>query len=390
MANITQILQALANLPPSNNTPPLTPPFAPPQAPISVGPAFGASPDLMASDIAPQAPAPPPDLDLLRAYLAQAGAAPTPPPAPGKLGRIAGLLGGISAGLQGRAPEFIQQIQQPQRDYQRRLDAYNERRTELGLRGLDAAQRKQEREQERITRDAQIKSERDFELKARRMGFTDDMARDQFRQALRIQEIREQERIADERLKEQQAQQNKIELGRLASKYRAQGAKGDIPIELAQKDLDPNFKLSPAAEKWHSARVALEEARAERALRPAGAAAAGDTVEIVDESGNVLDRLPYSKVRFSGGEIVGYGDNVKLRSPRQQLVAPEGVKGLSPQGFPLAPGQPGAPKFRPQAKGQSKGTFDYTDAQVRGVAKKLKRDPDQVKADLRARGFTVE
>src|SRR5262249_5890266 len=159
--------QLLQLLPQAYSAPPLTPTFAggpppvnlppvfapTPAAPISTGPAYGAPPELMASDVAPTAPTAPQDLAFINAY---AGGAPTPPRAPSRLERIAGILGGVSAGLQGRAPEYLDYLRQPQREYQAQLERYQGRRAQ----GIQLEERRRERQQEMATREAQIKSER--------------------------------------------------------------------------------------------------------------------------------------------------------------------------------------------------------------------------------------
>src|SRR5262245_29389289 len=157
MPSFLETLLALngLNVPPvPNAAPSLLPaglpnvPLAPtPAPPINIGP-----PPAMPGG-APAAPAPPLDLSLINQYQALRGPAPTPPVVqqPGFLDKLSTALLGVSAGLQGRGGEFAQSVreerQRPQREYQRQLQAYNQQGTELGVQGLNAAERKQERQQ---------------------------------------------------------------------------------------------------------------------------------------------------------------------------------------------------------------------------------------------------
>src|SRR5215831_14015797 len=138
MPSVLETLLALngGNLPPLPNAAPSMPLLPAPQNPMPVGPAYGATPELMASDIAPRAPAEPLDMQLARAYQQFAPPPPTPPPAPTRLQQIAGVIGGIGAGLQGRGPEYTAFLQQPQQQYQAQLNANNQLRGELGMRGF--------------------------------------------------------------------------------------------------------------------------------------------------------------------------------------------------------------------------------------------------------------
>src|SRR5262252_5129276 len=164
------------------NLPPLPAPAAgmplmpAPAPPISVGPAFGASPELMASDVAPRAPAPPIDMNFVNRY---AGAPPTPPVVqqPGFLDKLSTALLGVSAGLQGYGPQYAQSVreerQRPQREYQAAQERYQGRKAQ----GLELATRAQERQQAQTQRVAEEQSRREFEMAAHKVNVNDETAK---------------------------------------------------------------------------------------------------------------------------------------------------------------------------------------------------------------------
>lgn len=272
MATIIDLLRALnqGDLPPL----PRPAPSAPiPYAPVPTFPPLSDETSAAFAALNPE-PMPPaimqpssPDRELIALL---AGQAPTPPTPLSRGQRIANALIGFGAGVQGRGPQFLAQLQEPQREYQRQLERYQGRRTQA----LEFAQTHAEREQDRAQRAAQAQYQREYNIWLKKMDIRRDEADTRTKQAFDLLKIRETERIADEKLVAQQAQQNKIKLAELTSKYRQAGAK-QYAGELAQKDIDPAYKLSPGAEKWESARVALEQARANRIAGMGGGGTGG-------------------------------------------------------------------------------------------------------------------
>src|SRR5215475_13850895 len=132
MPSLQELLAALnaPNLPtlpaPANPLP--LGPLAPPNVPQFGGPSRVTEP-----------PTAPFNASLIPQYQQFAGPPPTPPPAPSRLQQIGGILGGISAGLQGRGPEYTSYLQEPQRRYKAQVENYNNRRASLGLAGFEAA-----------------------------------------------------------------------------------------------------------------------------------------------------------------------------------------------------------------------------------------------------------
>lgn len=231
MANIQDIVGALAVLNSFNNNasaPPLTP-FdngnggqQPPMAPVGQPP-ISVMPPAAPPEAPPTAPTPALDPSIIQRYLAFAPPAPTPPPQPSGLQRFANALAGFGAGVQGNGAQFLAQLQQPQREYQQQLAQNNAARTELGIRGLEAAQREQSQTQAETQAQANRQQQQDFEVAMRKAGVTDQQAMEQMRQAFQLNFQREQERIADEKLKEQQQLKLDEDLGKQIKFYRSNG-----------------------------------------------------------------------------------------------------------------------------------------------------------------------
>lgn len=201
MATILDLLMALNR----DELPPIPAPASPvPMAPAPTGnvPEFGGPSQVTEP---PQAPL---DTRIIQQMLALRGPAPTPPEPASRGMQIARALMGYGAGMEGRGGEFLRQLQEPQRQYQRQLENYNQQGTELGVRGLETAQRRQERQTAR----AQQVSDREFAAEvnreSRRLRLSDDQSKERLRQAFqlerdaraaRLQETRELQRERRER-----------------------------------------------------------------------------------------------------------------------------------------------------------------------------------------------
>lgn len=222
MPDFNAILAALANLPPPlSSSVPLVPAPAPP---INGGPAFPQTEqDIAAQSVAPTAPTEPLDQNLIRQIMALAPPAPTAPAPLSRGQRIANALIGFGAGVQGNGPQFLEQLQQPQRQYQQQLANYNNERSRLGLTALETAQNKQERGQAERQRRADIQAQRDFEVKLDQMKFTNETARDQARNAFLLELQTRKDKEAEDKLREQQNLKFDEDLSRQIRFYRANG-----------------------------------------------------------------------------------------------------------------------------------------------------------------------
>jgi hypothetical protein len=173
---------------------------------------------------APVAPSPAIDQSLIERLTGPRPVAPTPEPAP-FIVRIARALQGFGAGVQGQGPQFLENLREqreaPMRRYEAEQNIYQNRRAQA----VEFAERKQEREQDRIQRQAEQQAERDFNLYLKRTGITDEAAIAHLKQGFDLAQLRERERIADERLDKQQRLKFGEDLGAQIKFYKANGVK---------------------------------------------------------------------------------------------------------------------------------------------------------------------
>src|SRR5262249_23681753 len=224
MANLTELLAALSNLPQIQGGPPLLPsiPSSPTVTPdTSVLPPF-----LTMPEAPPPAPSAPLDQNIMRQVMALLPPQPTapPPPAPiGALGKIALALQGFGAGVQGVGPQFLAQLQAqreaPQREYQARLDEYNQQKEKLGLTGLQMQQSAEERRQERENRAAESQFQRDYQQAAARLKFTDDVAKLKLEDAMMTERQARIQADLDERQRVALEAKNKYQKAQLRKSY---------------------------------------------------------------------------------------------------------------------------------------------------------------------------
>ena len=212
----------------------------------------------------PEAPL---DTRIINQYTALGGERPTPPAPPSRLQRIANAMMGFGAGYEGRGGEFLQQLREPQRRYEARLDDYNQRQASLRLRGIEVAQD----DADRRTRRAQQLADREFQVEhdreSRRLNLQDDELKARLQQSFEIEkearrqryeEVRELER--EQRRREDDARQI---AGRLGTGPGA--APPHIAKELGEFYANVRQTVSPAAAKW----VNAQARRAEILARPA-------------------------------------------------------------------------------------------------------------------------
>jgi hypothetical protein len=278
---------------------------------------------IAAMDAPPAAPSAPLDQSIIQRFLSTLPPAPTAPaqqPA-GTLDKIANVLMGVSAGMQGQGAQFVSSLraerERPQREFEAKQERYEQQRSALTLAGTEAAMRSEERRQDRETRAAERNFERDFQENARRMGFTDQVAIEKLREASQIQRDRERERAADEKQQAAFQQQLNIEKGKLRKAFLDQGA-GRHADELAAFSLGQIDTLSPAAEKANT----LIQAKIARLQRQGGGGGASGKIMTLAElsDGSIV---PASQVKM---DVLPPGVTVKrLFSP--QLQQPQGAAG---------------------------------------------------------------
>lgn len=265
MATIIDLLMALNQ----GNLPPIPQPAQPvPLAPAPTGnvPEYGGPSQVTEP---PQAPL---DTRIIQQMLALRGPAPTPPAPLSRGQRIANALMGFGAGIQGNGPQFLEQLAQPQREYQRQLQQYNNLGTELGARGLETAQRQQERQTTR----AQQVSDREFAAEVRRetrrLNLSDDREKALLADAL----LSRRQREDDERQAKLEQQKQRAQQERDARQYAAKlgsgpaAARPEIAEELGNYYAKLTDKLSPAAARYLNAQAQKAQILATRAATGGG------------------------------------------------------------------------------------------------------------------------
>lgn len=242
-----------------------------PANPMSLGPLQPEGPTNFefAPELPPDAPMPALDRGIIDRTVALAGAAPTPPAPRGTLERVANALMGFSAGVQGQGGQFLQQLNEPQRRYEAQVADFNQRRSELGLRGTMAAEDKAERQRMAQQRRAEKEADRDFDLWVRRLNLRDDEAKLKAREVFELEKEKRQREETERKEKALFKRQLFLQIDDRIKAYRDQGA-GDHSEELARNDfrsalgeLGETVKpLSAAAKKAN----VLVQARLKRAL----------------------------------------------------------------------------------------------------------------------------
>lgn len=381
MATTLEMLLAAiggGNLPPlPDPANPVGIPLAPaPAPPVNVGPS-GPMPGA-----APQAPLPALDTNLINQLAGPAPVAPTIQE-PGFLEKLSTALLGINAGFQGRGGQFVESVkeqrQRPIKEYNAQLERFNQRRTQ----GVEFATRKQEREQDRATRQAEQQADREFQAWARRANITDEQALLQARQAFDLQKIREQERILDERQAarekaEQEKQRRAIE-SELATKG---GAPPSIAKEISEYQVGLRPTLSKSAEKWRTLQARKAEAQLARVA--GGGGSGGGQVMAQLANGQVVPASLVSKETGAvmlGGQSVPVVQYVGGNIPSRPATPTSNVKGVGPEGFPLALGTPGAPQVETLPGGIRMTTPAATPNRATAKAKLVRAGYSSAQAD---------
>ncbi len=427
MSNFMAVLDALSQLPgaqQSANPLTVTRPSIPGNLPIAPGPTpvpfsapIPARTDFMEPNYEPgamfnfRAAEQPLDQALIDRYLSLAGPAPVAPE-PRKIGtleKIAAALGGFSAGIRGEGPQYLAALraerERPQREFQRRQEEFEDRRFRLGLAGTEAAQRTEEKRQQRAQFEADRQFEREVAENARRMKLTDQAAVEQLRGAMRIQRDRanaEARRIEEEK-KEKAATLKRVNdrANQIFDDYKVKG-QPTIPRSAAQRIadfLETGKPLTAPLEKIYNRvssatpggignRTTTPKARKMvedfEALKTAmyKAKAAGDTKafnSIRTRINTILANL--GRMGFE----VGYGDDPYVDPQRRSgapLPNPNAVNAPTPtaQPAPATPAAPAAAQTTQATPGQTAAP-NYT-AEEREYAQLFNMPLEQARKEL--------
>lgn len=293
MATIFDLLQALnqGDLPPLPAPPaPMSlGPLQPPNVPEYGGPSQVTEP--------PQAPF---DPRIIAQLLATQGPAPQAPAPRSKAERIFNALAGFGAGFQGNGPQFLAQLQEPQRQYRAQLERYNANRSELAAQGLGIAQRRQEQQTRRAQEVADRQFEQEYQRESKRLGLSDQRELEMFRDTLLARRQRED----DERAAKLQAQKDRAQQERDARLFASQLGRGPgaapakIAEELGNYYAKVTDRISPAAEKWLNAQAKRAQILASRT--PGGGTGGGvpaKAQKLADEIQSVKNKMVEAEAR---------------------------------------------------------------------------------------------
>lgn len=256
-------------------------PIAPVPAPIPSGgftpPGGFGMPMLDAPPtVAPVAPAPALDQSLIEQLTGPRPVAPVTQPV-SLLQKIALALQGFGAGVEGRGPQFLAQLdeqrQRPQREFQAATEQYESNRR----RAVGIAEDKRQGERADIQRRADIQSGREFQLYEGELRDRRQEARDLRLQAAALE--REERKVEGERLEQERKQkaQQERDARLIARDFGKVGAPPAVAKNLGDYYAGLTDKLSPEAAKFESAQARLADIRARKAATGGTGTSAGDT-----------------------------------------------------------------------------------------------------------------
>lgn len=328
----------------------------------------------------PQAPL---DQSIIRQYMSAAGPAPVAPERPGRVQRIANALMGFGAGFEGRGAEFLNQLNEPRRRYERDVADYRDRQGQLKLRGIDAAERDQERRTERAERLEDQQYARRLAAESRRLGLADDESRTRLAHSLEIE--RDAIRAARaERLELQREQRRREDDARSIAGRLSVGpgaAPPHIAKELGAYQANLIDELSPAAAKWRSAQVR----RYEQLVGGAGGGGGGGRTGVSNAA-----MKAYNDFNSALQAVVAASQRGDVRAERQHRARldraygglsrfPGQIEaGIGTGGWPYAKLRNAAPAGAPGPQAQGK-TITRAEMQALGITD----------AQAQAEGYTI-
>jgi hypothetical protein len=370
---------------------------ASPLAPVPLAPTGGIGPlqmdttaalaALQPAPVPPSLPAPV-DADAIRSRFAgMAGPEPVAPTVEptSLIIRVARALQGFGAGVQGQGPQFLEGLRQererPQREFRAQKERFDTRKQELQFAGEQAVLSAEDRRAQRTQQLLDKQADRDFEESIKRAGLKSAEAIAQMRAAFDLERDARKAEFERQEQARKDAKDRKAAITTLANTFTDDfKVSRQEALRFAQHEIE-GTPLSAADAKRYGK---IEK------YRPSAGGAGGSgggsgkvMVEIVNPDGST-SVVPFNQ-QVSAAINAGNVD----QGPRGVFV--EGGT-VSPQPMPGAPGGPQGPFVPPSALGAPQppaGTV-FTRAQVEAHARKTKRDPAAVEADIRARGGTVQ
>jgi len=319
MATILDLLQALnlGNLPPlPDPATPLTPTFtgAPLPAPLGNAPiplttaGQAPVPQYGGPSQVTEPPQAPFDPAIIAQLLATQGPAPTPPPPRSRADKIFNAIAGFGAGFQGNGPQFLAQLQEPQRRYEAQLRDYNENRSRLAQTGAEIGLRRQEAK----TRRAQELSDREFnaelDRETRRLKLSSDRETQLLADALLSRRQREDDERAAKLAEQKDRAAKETQRNNIYQKLISENfAPAKVASEMAD-NIVHGKPMSVSTEKWRSVKEQKLTAQLAR-LNGGGSGTAAQPLMAQLENGQVV---PASLVDKGKGIVAIGGKPVKV------------------------------------------------------------------------------
>jgi len=361
-----------------------------PVAPVPLAPTGGIGPLEMDTTAAlaalqPQpvpAPLPAPvDAEGIRSRFAgMAGPEPTAPAMEptSVIIRIARALQGFGAGVQGQGPQFLAQLAEqreaPQREYRARKERFDARKQDLEFAGEQAVLSAEDRRAQRTQQLLDKQADRDFEESLKRAGLKSAAAIAQMRAAFELERDARKAEFERQEQARKDTKDRKAAITTLANTFTDDfKVSRQEALRFAQHEIEGTALSAADAKKYGR----IEKYRPSAGGGGSGAAAGKVMVEIVNPDGST--------------SVVPFNQQVSAAINNGNVN--QGPRGVFVQGGTVtpAPPTPQIPTGFPEFSGglQAPAGEVFTMAEIRASAKKMKRDPKDVEADVRAAGGII-
>jgi len=277
-----------------------------------------------------------PDASLINQ---EVGAAPAPPAPRSRAERIFNAIAGFGAGVQGQGPQFLAQLQEPQRRYEAQLERYQGRRTEA----LERAERRAEREAAQANRANELAYERDFKVWLSKNNDRSDEAKQRMAQMFTLQRDATRARLEEERAQRQERRQMEMDARHISDQFFGITRNKTLSDEIGKYRAGLIKSLSPAAAALERRVTQLGDVRMNKAARIGGGAATSKDAKLVEQfealkrqlyparrrgdttqEDNILRRIEAvgAKLQAKGYEV-GYGKDPYVLPPRGAMGQPQ-------------------------------------------------------------------
>jgi hypothetical protein len=301
MATILDLLMALND----GNLPPLPDPAKPVGIPLAPTGNLGPLSNDTAAAFGAQNPEPVPpaltqpaqaDPNFVNQY---AGAAPTAPAPRSTLDRVFGAIGGFGAGLQGQGQQFLSQLQEPQREYQRQLERYEGRRAQ----GTELAERRAEREATQANRALEQQYDNEYKKWLSKNSDRSDEAKLRMQQSFQLERDAKAARLEEEREFRRERRQLERDARAIEERYFTASKNRALSRELGRHWAGlSDAPLSPAAAKLDARLANVQDVRMGRAGGGGGTGGGSSSaVENTLAEFETLKQMAIQAVKGKGG-----------------------------------------------------------------------------------------